>query len=129
MLEIMKVPNENISETLCFFCEYRIKSSRRQRFSTVIRKKIASANGRITSIYTQEGMITVVPQQGPNKTPFHLGLHSDFSERLCQCNYGLSENSNAVLLTTGEIRRWKIVGEYLNIWVLAQQREREPNTD
>lgn len=38
-------------------------------------------------------MINVVLQQGHNKTPFHLGLHSDFQWKALRCNHGLVENS------------------------------------
>lgn len=85
----MKEPNENILETLCFFCEYRIKSSQRQRFSTVIRKKIASANGRITEQQRPLSIHGRVTMKRLSIWDFIL----IFGERLCHCNYGLSENS------------------------------------
>lgn len=111
------------SHKLCFFWENRIKSCQRERFSTVIRKKIASAKRRITSIYT--GMITVVPHKGHDKNAFPSGTSFWFSVTgIVAIIMAFLKTENAVVLTTAQIRgesvlECNLVWEYLNIWVFA----------
>lgn len=70
------------AESQGFFCEYRIKSSQRGRFSTVIREK--NSKCRIKDYqYTYTGMITVVLLR---ETATHFGIW-DFGERLWCYNY------------------------------------------
>lgn len=90
--EWWKVPNENISGTLCFFREYRIKSGQRGDLEQPFGKKIASAKGRITSIYTQEWWLSF-PSGDTTKrlSIWDFGFILIFSEGLCRYNYGLSE--------------------------------------
>lgn len=111
-----KVPNENILEAPCVFCEYRIKSNQRERFSTVIWKKKtpASAKGWITSIYT--GTITAVPQPEHNEMPHNLGLWFSVKGFIAVIMVFL-RTVNAVVWTTGVVFERKLAGDYLNICV------------
>lgn len=117
--EWWKAANENISETFSANAGLRVAKGRDLAPSSG--KKIASAKGWITSTYT--GMITVVPQRGRNKTPFHLGLwlHSDFLvEGFVAIIMAFLRTVNAAVSTAGEIRRetvleCKLVGDYPNI--------------
>lgn len=103
-----------------FFCEFRIKSSQRERFSTVIRgeiKKTASAKGGGRGgglpVYIQEWSLSLYTTQRLSIWDFIL----IFSERLCRCNYSLSENSSFQPQEGNFGWVWELEGEHSNIWV------------
>lgn len=131
--ENYQIKKNNISETLCFFCEYRIKCSQRERFSTVIRKKNSKCKRTdYQYIYRNDYCRSTVRDTTKRLSIWDFDFILILSERLCCCNYGLSQNSKCCSFNhrgDQEGNRGLNVSFLETIWISGCFKKRKPRQD